>query len=270
MRSRYLTLLIHLRRPATVGTNALLVLSVAALIWPLEVSEEAFGAMQANSRGAFATAPALDAPSLNDSSGKRSPCANRETLRADVDRDSRRDLVYHDWIRGAAVLGVCTGDGRTDRTAGSGMTELLQIIDVQRDGRDEIFYGGTTATARYFDVAVFRRGNLRRILHPKGKPLALVEGIKIATRDGAERRIGKAFGCQDTVGDRTREVVQSNAWRKTKSSGRFRWRRVSFRVRAASAKRVLVESSRIKARGGGVAVARSLVADCPIKAGEAS
>jgi hypothetical protein len=72
------------------------------------------------------------------------------------------------------VLGVCTGDGRTDRMAGSGMTELLQIIDVQRDGRDEIFYGGTTATARYFDVAVFRRGKLRRVLRPKGRGLALV------------------------------------------------------------------------------------------------
>jgi hypothetical protein len=84
-----------------------------------------------------------------------------------------------------------------DRMAGSGMTELLQIIDVQRDGRDEIFYGGTTATARYFDAAVFRRGNLRRVLRPKGKPLALVEEIKPSTRDGAERRIGKAFGCRD-------------------------------------------------------------------------
>jgi hypothetical protein len=261
------SLLIHSRDTAMARTIALLVLSVATCIWPLDSTGVALGTMQADRPGAYEAATSLNAQSLGDSGVRRNPCAKRETLRAHVDRDSRRDLVYHDWIRGRAVLGVCTGDGRTDRKAGLGMTELLQIIDVQRDGRDEIFYGGTTAVAHYFDVAVFRRGNLRRVLRPKGKQLTLVEGIEFATRGGTERRIGKAFGCQNTANGRTKEIVQSAAWRTKKGSHRFRWRRMSFRVRAASARRVLVEWGGMRARVGALAVARRLIEECRVKAG---
>jgi hypothetical protein len=94
-------------------------------------------------------------------------CKNKETLFAHVDNDKLRDRIYHDWIKGGPVLGVCTGDGRTDRRRGSGMTELLWILDVQQDDRDEILYGGTSISAKYYDVAVFRKGKIRRVLRRK-------------------------------------------------------------------------------------------------------
>ncbi len=81
-------------------------------------------------------------------------CKSKETLFAHVDDDRLRDRVYHDWIRKGAALGVCTGDRRTDPRPGAGMSELLRIIDVQNDGRDEILFGGTSILTRFYDVAL--------------------------------------------------------------------------------------------------------------------
>jgi hypothetical protein len=214
---------------------------------------------QAGGGGSFA--PATN--SVVPKAGRR-----RETVRADVDGDDVRDWVYHDWIRGAAILGVCTGDGRADRMTGSGMTELLEIIDVHENGRNEIFYGGTSAIARYLNIAVFRRGSLRRVLRPRRRPLVLIDGIELAERGGTERPIGGgAFGCQDTAGDRTKELVQVTAWRKAPNSRIFRWKRKSFSIKRAVATGVLVESGRKRARGDEFEVATSLVARCPLEAG---
>ncbi len=81
-------------------------------------------------------------------------CKSKETLFAHVDDDRLRDRVYHDWIRKGAALGVCTGDRRTDPRPGAGMSELLRIIDVQNDGRDEILFGGTSILTRFYDVVL--------------------------------------------------------------------------------------------------------------------
>jgi hypothetical protein len=193
-------------------------------------------------------------------------CTNKQTVRADVDGDGLSDLVFHDWIKGAAVLGVCTGDGQIDTRPGAGQAELLRIIDVQPDGRDEVLFGSTSVSARYFQVAVFRRGKLRRVLRPQGKPLTLVKGIEVGASGATDRRTGKAFGCKDMTCGKNKEVVQASAWRR--SSGRFQWRREAFSIRGASAKRVLVESGRKRGRGNAFDVARSLVVRCRRTAGD--
>lgn len=131
----------------------------------------------------------------------RGGCKNKETLFAHIDDDGLRDRVYHDWIRSGPVLGVCTGDGRTDQRPGSGMSEELRIVDVQRDGRDEILFGGNSCCAEYFDAAVFRKGKLRLVLRPKGEPLLLINGI---VDDG----FAKAFGCRTRSDGTTRKVVK--------------------------------------------------------------
>lgn len=65
------------------------------------------------------------------------PCADKETIRADVDGDGRDDFVYHEFVQGEdfgeARLGVCTATGVADEIPGSGMTELLLITDVEPD-----------------------------------------------------------------------------------------------------------------------------------------
>ncbi|MGI8520954.1 MAG: hypothetical protein ACR2MC_10205 [Actinomycetota bacterium] len=180
-------------------------------------------------------------------------CRNKETVFARVDDDELRDRVYHDWIRGGAVLGVCTGDGRTDQRPGAGMSEELQIVDVQEDGRDEILFGGNSCCAEYFDAAVFRKGKLRLVLRPKGEPLLLINGI---VDDG----FAKAFGCRRSAGEKTRKLVKASA-RRT-SARRFRWTRASFRLEDASAKRTLIEKGRTRSRGGAYEVAAALVKAC--------
>jgi len=185
--------------------------------------------------------------------GARGSCNKKETLLAHIDDDGLRDRVYHDWIRDGPVLGVCTGDGRTDQRPGSGMSEELRIVDVQRDGRDEILFGGNSCCAEYFEAAVFRKGKLRLVLRAKGEPLLLTNGI---VDDG----FAKAFGCRTRSGGTTRKLVKASARRI--SGRRFRWTRAYFRLRDASAKRTSVEKGRTRYRGGAYEVAAGLVRSC--------
>jgi len=180
-------------------------------------------------------------------------CKSKKTLFAHVDDDRLRDRVYHDWIRKGAALGVCTGDRRTDQRPGAGMSELLRIIDVQNDGRDEIFFGGTSILTRFYDVVVFRKGKLRQVLRPKGEPLSLIEGTVDEGR-------GKAFGCRKSTGEETRKLVKASARRI--GGPRFRWTRAIFRLRDSSAKRTSVEKGRTRYRGSAYEVAAALVKPC--------
>jgi hypothetical protein len=185
--------------------------------------------------------------------GARGGCKKKETLFGHIDDDGLGDRVYHDWIRGGPVLGACTGDGRTDQRPGAGMSEELRIVDVQRDGRDEILFGGNSCCAEYLDAAVFRKGTLRLVLRPKGEPLLLVNGI---VDDG----FAKAFGCRTRSDGTTRMLVKASARR---TSGRhFRWTRAYLRLRDASAKRTSVENGRTRYRGGAYEVAAGLVRAC--------
>lgn len=187
-------------------------------------------------------------------SGPGKACRREETVSAEVDGDKLRDRVYHAWIRGGPVLGVCTGDGRTDQMPGSGMSELLRIIDVQNDGATRFSMGGTTVSAEYFDVAVFRRGKLRQVLRPKGTPLLLIKGTVV------DPDRGKAFGCLNTARGKGRKLVKASD-RRT-SGGPFKWTRASFRLEDASAKRILIESGRAKSGDSPYTVAANLVKPC--------
>jgi hypothetical protein len=134
-------------------------------------------------------------------------CERRDTVRADVDGDGAADRVFHAWIRDRAVLGVCTAAGDTDRMRGVGQAELLQIVDVEGDAADEIFYGGTTAAAQLFSVAVFSQGDLRRVLTPGSDPFVLVDGADPGTLT-TTTPAGGAVGCPDLDDDGAAVIVQ--------------------------------------------------------------
>src|SRR5680860_1287608 len=41
-------------------------------------------------------------------------CSRREPVVADVDGDGRKDQVFHSWVKGQALVGVCTAAGEKD------------------------------------------------------------------------------------------------------------------------------------------------------------
>lgn len=65
-------------------------------------------------------------------------CPEENSVKADVNGDGLEDLVSYNFIQKQAVLTVCTARGSTDRIHTSGMSELLEIVDIQEDGQAEI------------------------------------------------------------------------------------------------------------------------------------
>lgn len=173
-------------------------------------------------------------PSAAEKLSKGDPqrfCSRRDPVVADVDGDGREDQVFHSWVKGQALVGVCTAAGKKDSRPGLGMSELLQIIDFDGDGRDEIFFGSTGITIGSYEVTRFLRGRLRLVRGPLG-------GEPMVVRQGAEftnRMVGRAFGCEDIDEDGTANLVQVT----TRFQGQdVRWKRTWYSVRGASAERV--------------------------------
>lgn len=159
-----------------------------------------------------------------------SECAGKHPVEADADGDGRVDFVFHEWLgppnaKGGAVLGVCTADGRFDRRPGAGQAEVLEIADVEGDGRDEIFYGGTSASARIMSIAVFRGGALERVRARGGEVLLLLDGLGEGPSAGA-------VGCEDRAGDKATELVQV---RVRPLARRYRWTRRSYDIKGRTA-----------------------------------
>lgn len=185
-------------------------------------------------------------------------CLRRETVRADVDGDDLPDLVYHDYLKRGAVLGVCTARGEVDRMMGAGQTEILEIIDVEEDGRDEIFFGGNTCCVGIVSVAVFRTGKLWAIRLSDGNELLLEEGFGPHHGNPA----GFAYGCEDTVGGSNKELTQVVVTRRGRA---FYWTKVSYDLRRDRAVLVNNESGERRARGDVALAARRLTSECRIK-----
>jgi hypothetical protein len=167
------------------------------------------------------------------------------------------------------VLGVCTGDGQSDEIPGAGQAELLEIVGVQSDGRDEILFGGTTVSARLFTIAIFGADDRLRRVRLGARALVLVEGLEL----DATKRVdlaGRAVGCEDVDGDGTTDLTQVTVRPRHE---RFRWTKTSYRLDRAIA--------RVSARDSGwadndpqrpdegeiVEVARGLTPACEVKGG---
>lgn len=153
-------------------------------------------------------------------------CAGYRSIRADVDGDGRSDVVTFDAQRpddpfvaprdygpGSLLVGVCTATGGYDHIIVGGMGELLNIVDIEPDGRDEILPGGTTVSQGISDVLVFRAGRLRYVTSPHGRQssggyagFGLVSGNTGAPADSQE---SEDWGCRDTDGDGVREIVKA-------------------------------------------------------------
>lgn len=104
-------------------------------------------------------------PSLSPGPSVSPPsCRGHQGLAAEVDGDRRPDVVYVAEVGGEMTLGACTGAGRYVTLHVAGMGELFHLVDVERDGRDEMLVGGTWVSGGGVDVIRYDRGRLRFVM----------------------------------------------------------------------------------------------------------
>lgn len=115
-------------------------------------------------------------------------CALGNGETGDVDGDGAPDRVAYEWTDGGLVLWACLGTGAALSRPAKGQGELLDVIDLDEDGRDEILNGGTTVSVALFEVTVVAAEGLQAVLLD-GAPYVFGAGPNPA--EGESR----SFGC---------------------------------------------------------------------------
>jgi hypothetical protein len=156
-------------------------------------------------------------------------CAEHDPVTAELDGDGRPDLVSHAWVDDHAVLAMCTASGTVETTDGRGQTEVLQVIDVEPDGRAEVLFGSTTMSAAITSIAVLRNEQIV-VLAPPGTPYFDLQDGALELDDAGTPTATAAFGCEDVVGDSRRELIQVVA---TYSATGVRWSKEAYEIDGA-------------------------------------
>lgn len=191
-------------------------------------------------------------------------CTERFPFTSDVDGDGREDLVFIEFRQpfGPAFIGVCTAAGETDRLSGSGMGELLLVGDIESDGRQEIFFGGTTVSAQIANVVVFFNGKLRYVVLEDGELLTVVSGLWV---DAEGATSGHTWGCRDTDDDGSNEIVRVIV---TPEGETLRWSREAYRLEGSTATLVSKDSGSVREQKERAAeVASTLTLPCDLLSG---
>lgn len=163
-------------------------------------------------------------------------CRGDDVLRVDVDGDREDDAVYHRSSTGQPVLGVCTSSGLRDEIDGAGMAQILMAVDVQGDGRDEVFFGATTAGEGLMSLAVLDEGELTAVRRTEGDTLVLRSG-----RPGPDS--ATAVGCEDLDGDGVGDVVQVEV---TFDGETGEWATTGYRLTDALAEKIASEAGAVE------------------------
>jgi hypothetical protein len=170
-------------------------------------------------------------------------------VRGDFDGDGRLDRAYEDGD--PLVLGICLADGRSDEIEIGQAEGSFRVADLDRDGRDEILFGGTSVSQTVDVLAAVLDGQLHSA--SEADP-ALYSGPLPDDPHG-----GQAWGCADTTRDNRREVVQVTV---RQHDGRATWKKESYRVDGARLLPLHATSGEGPAIGDPTAQARALVAHC--------
>lgn len=132
---------------------------------------------------------------------------------ADLDGDGATDRVAVLWVDDGGVLAACLADGSVITRPGG--VELLWIVDVDADGRDEIVNGGTTACAAIGSLVVLAGRALRTVEPASGGWFELRDGCLQPETGPAG---GAGWGCEDGLVVRvttTPEVGGRSTWMRT-------------------------------------------------------
>ena len=135
------------------------------------------------------------------------PTAMRGT--ADVDGDGADDTITY--AAGSRALVVCTANGAVSWLPWYGMGEAFALADIEPDGRTEVFFGGTTASAAGTDVATWEDGRLVAVTAPDGSRLGLWHGFGTWDEQAQRPAVYDEWGCEDVDDDGTRELVTAHA-----------------------------------------------------------
>lgn len=131
----------------------------------------------------------------------------------DIDGDGREDHVSSRWASATkdSWLDVCVGGRKliTRDMLGATAEAGTPLVDVEPDGKKEIFYGGTTISSAIFSVLVLQGGGLKIVRRTPGDPLydEVYDELTVESGVGPPRR-GFAIGCEDVDGDGARELIQ--------------------------------------------------------------
>jgi hypothetical protein len=179
------------------------VLANGALIAALAATAACSSGGSRLARPAASLPPKSDAPVATASASiDRCGSSRIEHLVADVDGDGRRDRVYQrSTPLGRIKIGICTARGATDEVAVGGMGEVFGVMDIEPDGRWDIYGGGTGMTSVGVTPITFYDGRLR-LVHHDGQELWLTEDSY------PEHRQRHGYGCEDLTGDGQNELVQ--------------------------------------------------------------
>ncbi len=147
--------------------------------------------------------------------GSELSCDGPRSLEGDLDGDGVADRIG----LGASppLLVVCTTTGSYAIEVGA--IDIVEISDVDLDGRDEILVGGTTAWGRGVEIVALVDHQLGIILDASGMPLTMWRGLP------PDRVL--ASGCGAFVEEDGRQIAILDG---TVGDGSVEWRRTIYRI----------------------------------------
>lgn len=141
------------------------------------------------------TAPAPPEPPTGDPD---ITCAAAGSATGDVDGDGTEDRVAVGTADdGTSTLEVCPSVVEGGFALAPGPQGVLALADVDRDGADEILFGGTTAMARTVRVARWTDAGVVVVTTGDGAPLELTDGYPEGVPPDGPRL---AYGCDEADG----------------------------------------------------------------------
>lgn len=170
-------------------------------------------------------------------------------VQGDFDGDGRLDRAYEDG--NPLVLGICLADGHSDEAEIGQAEGSFRVADLDRDGRDEIIYGGTSVSQSIDVLAAVFAGHLQ--VGSEADP-ALFSGPMAGDIQGVQ-----AWGCGETTRDGRRKIIQITV---RQHDARATWTKENYRIDGARLVPLSTTSGEGPAIGDPTDQARSLVASC--------
>ena len=183
---------------------------------------DAYGTGRADASGSVATSVTVASTEITAGAGSSGvdasglSCDNERFLDGDFDGDGIGDRAFYDESSSSVV--ICSAGGT--HAFGVGQLEILIVSDVDRDGRDELLAGATTAWGQGVELVALVDGRLDFVLDPTGEALTLWQGLP------PDRVLASGCGSFTASGDREIAVVEGTV----DETGAVTWQRTIFRL----------------------------------------